>query len=89
MHRGMSAIFSTRNQGLNSDYLLYKSSIDTTNHSMSSLISLLGLPLLAIKRYTRFFKELVLLTDPHHPDAVRLSQCAAQFARFQSASHRL
>ncbi|KAI7883163.1 Dbl homology domain-containing protein [Lichtheimia hyalospora FSU 10163] len=66
-----------------------ESLIDTTNHSMSSLISLLGLPLLAIKRYTRFFKELVLLTDPHHPDAVRISQCATELAHFQSASHRL
>ncbi|KAI9316882.1 Dbl homology domain-containing protein [Dichotomocladium elegans] len=46
------------------------------NSSQSSLFSLLSLPLRSIPRYSKLLKDLMLHTDPHHPDAKKLGQCS-------------
>ncbi|CDH50532.1 predicted protein [Lichtheimia corymbifera JMRC:FSU:9682] len=54
-----------------------------------SLFSLLSLPLYAVPRYAKILKDLVLQTDPHHPDAQKLAQCSLRMNRLDNSMRPL
>ncbi|KAG2220881.1 hypothetical protein INT45_004049 [Circinella minor] len=63
--------------------------IDSTGSGQISLFSLLSLPLQSITRYAQLMNELVRYTDPHHPDAHQLSQCAKRMTRLEANMRHL
>ncbi|KAI8137891.1 Dbl homology domain-containing protein [Fennellomyces sp. T-0311] len=63
--------------------------IDSTGSGQISLFALLSLPLQSITRYAQLMNELVRYTDPHHPDAQQLSQCAKRMARLEANMRHL